>query len=129
MLIPFVRQSTGRSFLLLLWLLPAMQASGGSFFQGPVTGSIQVDDPADAADAIAYLRCSGGFIHGEITTDAEETRVNAKGRFAFLGSFSLPFTERCYVEIRHPRYLTAQVRLDDDFAQSLPPLKLEGLES
>jgi len=118
--------ATGRFTKSLLWLLPAMLASCGSFFQGPVTGSIQVDDPADAADAVAYLRCYGGFIHGDVRTDAEETRVNAKGRFTFLGSFSFPVTERCYVEIRHPRYLTARVRLKDDFAQTLPPLKLES---
>ncbi len=105
---------------MLLWLLPAMLVSCGSFFQGPVTGSIQVDNPEDAADAVAYLRCSGGFIHGDITTDAEETRVNAKGRFRFFGSFSFPVTERCYIYIRHPRYLTVQVQLKDVFAQTLP---------
>jgi hypothetical protein len=114
---------------LLLWLLPAMLVSCGSFFQGPVTGSIQVDNPEDAADAVAYLRCSGGFIHGDITTDAEETRVNAKGRFRFLGSFSIPVTERCYIYIRHPRYFTVQVPLKDDFAQTLPTLKLVSWEA
>jgi len=114
---------------LLLWLLPALLASCGSFFQGPVSGRIQVENPADAADAVAYLRCYGGFIHGDIRTDDEETRVNAKGRFRFLGSFSFPVTERCYVEIRHPRYLTARVRLRDAFAQTLPPLKLESWDA
>ena len=103
-----------------------MLVSCGSFFQGPVTGTIQLDNPADAADAVAFLRCSGGFIHGDIRTDAEDTRVNAKGRFTFFGSFTFPATERCYIELRHPRYLTAQVKLKDTFVQTLPPLKLES---
>jgi sugar lactone lactonase YvrE len=124
-----MRLATRRFSVLLLWLLPAMLVSCGSFFQGPVTGSIQLDKPADAADAVAFLRCSGGFIHGDVTTDAEDTRVNAKGQFRFLGSFSLPVTERCYIYIRHPRYLTAHVLLKDDFAQTLPTLILVSWEA
>lgn len=121
-----MRQVTRLSIALVLWLPPVLPASGGSFFQGPVRGGIQIDDPADAADAVAYLRCRGGFIHGEITTDAEETPVKANGRFMFLGSFRFPVTERCYVEVRHPRYLTARVMLKDDFAQALPTLELQS---
>ena len=106
-----------------------MLASCGSFFQGPVTGSIQVDNPADAADAMAYLRCSGSGFHGDIRTDAEETRVNSKGRFTFFGSFTFPTTERCRVEIRHPRYLTGRVMLKDAFVQTLPTLKLQSWDA
>ena len=124
-----MRLVTGRSPVLLLWLLPAMLVSCGSFFQGPVSGRIQLDNPADAADAVAFLRCSGGFIHGDITTDAEDTRVNAAGRFRFLGSFTFPVTERCYITIRHPRYLTVQVQLKDEFAQTLPDMKLVSWEA
>ncbi len=124
-----MRLATGRSPVLLLWLVPALLASCGSIFQGPVTGSIQVDKPADAADAVAYLRCHGPGIHGQVRTDAEETRVNAKGRFTFLGSITFPTTERCYVDIRHPRYLTARVMLKDAFAQTLPTLKLESWDA
>jgi hypothetical protein len=114
---------------LLSWLLPALLASCGSFFQGPVTGSIQVDSPADAADAVAYLRCRGGGFHGEITTDAEETRVDARGRFRFLGSFTFPTTERCEVFVRHPRYRTTRAQLKDALVQTLPTLKLESWET
>ncbi|MDX1698373.1 MAG: hypothetical protein R3308_08805, partial [Thiohalobacterales bacterium] len=124
-----MRQATRLSLVLALCLLPVLTASGGSFFQGPVRGTIQVDDPADAADAVAFLRCRGGFIHGEITTDAEEARVSAEGHFAFIGSFSFPVTERCDVIIRHPRYRTVRVPLGDSFAQTLPVIKLESWAS
>ena len=124
-----MRLATGRSPRLLLWLLPVMLASCGNFFQGPVTGSIQVDNPADAADAMAYLRCRGPGFHGSIQTDAEETRINSKGRFTFFGSFTFPTTERCYVDIRHPLYLTARVMLEDAFAQTLPTVKLQSWDA
>ena len=124
-----MRLATGRSPLLLLWLLPALLASCGSIFQGPVTGVIQFDNPADAADAMVYLRCHGPGLHGHIRTDAEETRVNAKGRFTFLGSFTFPTTDRCDVLVRHPRYITARVKLNDDFVQTLPTLKLESWDA
>jgi len=124
-----MRLTTKRASILLVWLLPAVLASCGSIFQGPVTGRIQAVDPADASDAIAYMRCRGSGLHGEITTDAEETRVSAKGRFTFLGSFTFPTTESCGVFVRHPRYRTARVKLRDTFAQSLPVLKLESWDA
>ena len=113
--------------MLLLLLLPVLLASCGSIFQGPVTGVIQVDNPADAADAMVYLRCRGPGLHGHVQTDAEETRVNANGRFTFLGSLTFPTTDRCYVDIRHPRYLTTRVKLKDDFVQTLPTLQAAEL--
>ncbi len=120
-----MRSAIGPGWLCCL-ALSGLLASCGNAFQGPVRGSIQVEQPAEAADAVAFLRCRGGGIHGEIQTDAEDTRVRADGRFAFWGSFTFPTTTRCDIAIRHPRYRTARVTLSDAFSQTLAPIALES---
>jgi hypothetical protein len=110
--------------LRLLLMLPVFFVSCGSVFQGPVAGSIELEHPTDAADAVVFLRCRGSGFHGEITTDSEHTRVRANGRFAFLGSLTFPTTEHCSVYVRHPRYRTVRVDLDDVLVQKLEPIAL-----
>ncbi len=109
----------------LLWL-PALLASCGGVFQGPVLGSIELERPADAGDAVVFLRCRGPGLHGEVQTDAEHTRVGADGRFTFFGSITFPTTERCYLKVHHPRYRTARVKLADVLIQKLEPIALES---
>jgi uncharacterized protein len=115
--------------LRLLLLLPLLALSCGSVFQGPVLGTLQLDRPADSADAVVFLRCRGSGLHGEIQTDAEHTRVSPGGQFAFIGSWTFPTTERCYIDVRHPRYLTKRVALDDVLAQKLDPVSLQSWDA
>jgi hypothetical protein len=95
-----------------------LYVSCGTVFQGPVLGSITLEHPADAGDAVVFLRCRGAGIHGDITTDAEQTRVSADGNFAFLGSLTFPTTESCHVNVHHPRYETVRVDLADALVQA-----------
>ena len=116
--------SIRRRLLRFLLLLPALYVSCGTVFQGPVLGSITLEHPADARDAVVFLRCRGSGLHGDITTDAEQTRVDADGNFAFLGSLTFPTTESCHVNVRHPRYETVRVDLADALVQTLEPIAL-----
>ena len=45
--------------LVLLLLPPALLATCASVFQGPLFGSITLQRPSDAGDAVAFLRCRG----------------------------------------------------------------------
>jgi len=119
----------GRSLLRLLLLLPALYVSCGSVFQGPVVGSITLENPSDAGDAVVFLRCRGPGLHGDITTDAEDTRVGADGRFSFIGSLTFPTTEHCYIYVRHPRYQTVRVELADELVQKLEPITLTSWDT
>jgi hypothetical protein len=116
-----------RRLLHLLLILPALFISCGSVFQGPVVGSIRLDHPGEAGDAVVFLRCRGGGLHGEITTDAEQTRVGTDGHFAFIGSLTFPTTEYCHVSVRHPRYQTVRVDLADELIQTLEPIALTSM--
>jgi hypothetical protein len=104
-------------------------ATCGSVFKGPLFGSISLERPADAGDAVAFLRCRGPAFHGEMQTDAEETRVGVDGRFIFAGSLTLPNTTHCSLQIRHPRYLTAHIPLDNALIQRLDTVVMQSWDN
>jgi len=98
--------------------------------QGPVFGTIAVERPEDAGDAVVFLRCRGpDFIHGEMETDAENTRVGADGKFVFPGSLSLPNTTHCSLQIRHPRYLVVHLPLEKTFLHKLDPIPMQSWDA
>ena len=92
---------------------------------GPVRGSVVLAHEQDLTDTVVRLRCSGPAFHGDMKTDEEFVRVRDDGRFTFWFSFSLPNTERCSLQIYHPRYRSAHVPLEQAFTQTLEPIVLE----
>jgi hypothetical protein len=113
-----------------LVLLPGiLLACCGSTLQGPILGNVEVSRVSDAGDVVVLLRCSGPGIHGDISTDREHTRVAANGRYRILFSLQFPTTERCYLNVLHPRYRTGRVELGDEFVQNVPTVVLEDWPS
>ena len=68
------------------------------------------------------MRCRGPGLHGEIKTDDETTRVSENGRFTIFWSLQFPTTNRCYLDVLHPRYRTTRVDLSDEFVQRVAPI-------
>ena len=104
----------------LLLMLPVVFVSCGSVFQGPGVGSIELEHPADAAYAVAFLRCRGGGFHGEITTDSEHARVRASGGFTFLGSLTFPTTEQGLDDSADELYVAAHADNPDHVEFKIP---------
>jgi hypothetical protein len=104
-------------------LLPmALVACCGSVLQGPVQGRVEFSRSEDARDAVVRMRCRGPGLHGDIKTDEETTRVSESGRYLILWSLQFPTTNRCYLDVLHPRYRTTRVDLSDEFLQRVPTI-------
>jgi hypothetical protein len=102
-------------------LLPAaLAACCGSVLQGPVHGRVEFSRSEDTRNAVVWMRCRGPGLHGDIKTDEETTRIAENGRYSILWSLQFPTTNRCYLDVLHPRYRTTRVDLSDEFLQRVP---------
>ncbi len=99
--------------------------TGAGLLQGPVRGTVQLPDGAQADDFVAHIHCVSHGIHGGHTAD-DVTRVVPAGE-----EFLVPWAYRglspigCSLRVYHPRYVVAYHELKDDFAQQVGPLHLE----
>jgi hypothetical protein len=120
---PLMPSRSVLSSLRALVLLPAaLAACCGSVLQGPVHGRVEFSRSEDARNAVVWMRCRGPGLHGDIKTDEETTRVSENGRYTILWSLQFPTTNRCYLDVLHPRYRTTRVDLSDEFLQRVPPI-------
>lgn len=123
-----LRRVTGwLGFLLCAGIAGAVFAGS---VQGPVRGSVELADGAEADDIVVRLVCLGYILHGASRSD-EEIRVVASGeRFLFPWAWRGLAPASCSLRIIHPRYVAGFQHLDlESFAEDVGVIRLQTWEA
>ncbi len=94
--------------------------------QGPVRGSVELEDGAAVDDIVVRLVCLGYILHGASRSD-EEVRVVASGeRFLFPWAWRGLAPASCSLRVIHPRYVAGFRQLDlESFAEDVGTMHLQ----
>ena len=117
--------------LLSIWALLMMAAPvGASPIQGPVRGTVELADGAQAVDIVVQLRCRTQGIHNSSWPADEVTRIVGSGE-----PFLVPWAFRglapvgCSLQVYHPRYVVAHRPLEKQFSQQVGVIRLESWDA
>lgn len=100
-------------------LLSAAEASAA--LRGPISGVVETSDKRALNDVVVSLRCSAYGINSVRTSEVETRFVNTgeKFRVAWAWAGLAPAPGGCVVQVHHPLYATATVRVPDEFSVDL----------
>jgi len=117
--------------LLSIWALLGMAGPvGAAPIQGPVRGTVELADGAQADDIVVQLRCLSQGIHNSAWPADEVTRIVGSGE-----PFLIPWAFRglapvgCSLQVFHPRYVVARRPLEKQFSQQVGVIRLESWDA
>ena len=120
------RPSTSQLLLLVALLACCL---GARRVQGPIWGTVETSDGAAIEDVVVRLRCASYLIHGAGPSDYETRIVKSGERFRFLWAWGGLAPVGCSVRVYHPLYVTAYVKIGDDFANDLGAIQLTSWDA